>query len=43
MSFNGKIGSTGGATVSFFNDLDTKMGTMLVSIILIMPSKRIML
>jgi hypothetical protein len=30
-------------TVSFFNDLDTEMGTMLVDSILIMASKRIIL
>jgi hypothetical protein len=29
--------------VSFFNDLDIEMGTMLVAIILIMASKRIIL
>jgi hypothetical protein len=30
-------------SVSFFNELDTEMGTMLVAIILIMASKRIIL
>ena len=29
--------------VSFFNEIDTEMGTMLVAIILIMASKRIIL